>query len=729
MTTIRQHDRSDCGAACLAGIATHYGKPLSVAHVRMLAGTNAVGTTLTDLHRAACKLGFQAEAVGGDYIGLSQAPLPAIVHVDHADTGAHFMVVTRTGKRTVTLLDPADGRRHRWPLERFNAYWSGAALLLLPGPAFLVDDGAPIPSIRRRIAQLLLPYRRRLAHAFLLALLVTVLAMAGALFVGLLTDRIVPLGETDSLHRIGLLFVLILLLQVAASAVRKSITLYTARLLDGRLLRSYITHLLALPQSVFNSMQPGELLSRIGDAILIRRLVNDLLIQSGVPALSLVAVLFVSLVRHPLLAIWLLLSIGAYAGVYALANAFHRVVQRRVLVSEAALDARFTETFGAIHTVKQLGSERLHGTRLDAHTHDFLTAAHTAGRVSIWAEEATSLLAQGFSLALLWGGGTLVLKGGLSLGELLAFYTLSGYFSAAAAQLMPLARHVQEARIAAERFFDLWDIPATDPPGATRFTPEDIFPIVLGDVHFTYRDRIETLRGLSLTLARGTLTVIRGASGSGKSTLISLLLRQYAPSTGRIHLGIHPLELIDRETLHRYITVVPQHTRLIDDTFAANICLGETPNPEKLETLCNELGLLPLLGTWPQGLDTPIGPDGCLLSGGQRQLVALARALYRQPRLLLLDEATAALDNATEGRVHRLLLRRKAAGMTILWISHNANSLPLADAVYQLEDGKLTSQTDRSPHLSICNPLATETLPDLQVSDRLAQTNGGAEHA
>jgi len=712
MTTIRQHDRSDCGAACLAGIATHYGKSLSVAHVRLLAGTDATGTTLSDLHRAALKLGFQAESVVGDFAGLSQSPLPAIVHLDHADTGAHFVVIVRLGKRTVTLLDPADGRRHRWPVERFNSYWSGAALLLLPGPTFLADDLKPAPTIRRRIVQLLLPYRRRLARALLLALLVTVLAMAGALFVGLLTDRIIPFGKTDSLHRMGVLFVLILLLQVAASAVRKSITLHTARLLDSRLLRSYITHLLQLPQSVFNSMQPGELLSRMGDALLIRRLVNDLLIQSGVPALSLVAVLLIALVRHPLLAIWLLLSIGVYAGIYALANTFHRTVQHRLLISEAALDARFTETFAAIHTVKQLGSERLHRTRLDAHTHDFLSAAHTAGRVGLWAEEATSLLAQGFSLALLWGGGTLVLNGGLSLGELLAFYTLSGYFSTAAAQLMPLARHVQEARIAAERLFDLWDIPATDPPGATRFTPEDIFPVVLDDVHFTYRDRVETLRGISLTLARGTLTVIRGASGSGKSTLISLLLRQYVPTTGHIHLGIHPLELIDRETLHRHIAVVPQHTQLIDDSFAANICLGETPNPDKLETLCNELGLLPLIGTWPKGLDTPIGSDGCLLSGGQRQLVALARALYRQPKLLLLDEATAALDPATEARVHRLLMRRKATGMTILWICHKENSLPFADVVYQLEDGRLLPSTYRT------TGTAATAIPDHGVAAR-----------
>ena len=712
MTTIRQHDSSDCGAACVAGIATHYGKPLSVAHIRVLAGTEATGTTLADLQHTALKLGFQAETVCGDYSGLTQSPLPAIVHLNHADTGAHFVVVTRAGRRTVTVLDPADGRRHRWPLARFQAYWSGAALLVLPGPAFLVDESEATPTFWRRMFQLLLPYRRYLVKAAALALLATALAMGGALFVGILTDHIVPEGQTDVLHRMGLVFAFIMLLQVAASGLRKSITLRASRLIDGRLLRTYSKHLLQLPQTVFNSMQPGELLSRMGDAVLIRRLVNDLLIQSGVPALSLFAVLSVALFHHPALAWWLMLSIIAYTGVYGLSAALHRILQRRLLVADAALDARFTETFGAISTIKQQGDERLHAFRLDTCIHDFLTATFRSGRASLWTEEITSLFAQGFSLALLWGGGARVLGGELSLGELVAFYTISGYFSAAAAQLLPLAQHVQEARVAAERLFGLLDIPVAHAPGTTRFEPDDIFPVVVDDVSFSYGRGAETLRGISMALSPGTITLIRGASGSGKSTLFALLLGQYRPTTGRIQLGIHPLELVAKDTLHRHVTIVSQRIQLFDDTLVANICLGDTPHLERLEALCNELGLLPLIHSLPQQLDTPLGPDGCLLSGGQRQLVALARALYRQPKLLLLDEATSALDAATEARIHRLLLRCKDKGMAILWVSHGRSSLPLADTVYQLDNGILVPFTDRSVPMGT----AATAMPDHGVA-------------
>ncbi len=716
MKTIRQHDRNDCGAACLAGIASHYGKPLTVAHVKLLAGTSGSGTNLADLRHAALRLGFQAEAVSGDIAGLSRSPLPAIVHLDHVETGSHFVVLVRMDSRTASVLDPADGRRYRWPIARLTAYWSGAALLLLPGPGFLVDGSNPA-SIRRRIFQLLLPYRRPFAKAFMLALAASALALAGACFVWIFTDRILPENRLENLHTVGALFALALSLQVAMSAIRKHVTLRTARLIDNRLLRGYYRHIVGLAQSVHNQLQPGELLSRMGDAMHIRRFVNDLLIQSGVPMLALATVLFAALASRPVLGLWLLASVAGHAAIYALFSALYGPIQRKLMARDAALDAQFTETLGAIATVKQLGLERLHGHKLDARIHDFLESGHTSGRLGLWSEEATSLLAKGFSLALLWAGGASVLGGGLTLGELLAFYTLGGHFSAAAAQLMPLAGHAQEARIAAERMYALLDLPTATRAGATQLQPERILPVVAKGIHFAYRRGAEVLHDLSMDITRGTITVIRGDSGSGKSTLFALLLRQYPVTAGRIHLGIHPLELVSMETLSRQIAIVPQRVQLFDDTLAANICPWATPDPKRLATLCHELGLFDLVDSLPLQLDTPIGPDGCLLSGGQRQLVAMARALYREPQLLLLDEATSALDAESESRVHRVLLRERDRGTAVVWASHRERSERIADRVWLLHAGRLTVQNNRPPyHPTIPHGNAATVLPNPGVA-------------
>src|SRR5690606_27544454 len=163
---------------------------VSVAQVRLLLGTDAEGSTLGELHDAALRMGFQAVAVSGDYAGLRRASLPAIVHLDHADTGEHFVVLCRAGKRRVVVMDPAEGRRRHWHRDTFCRYWSGMALLLLPGTTFKQAE-AP-PDIWRQFACLLYPVRRALLTAITCSVAATLLAMAGALFVQLLADRILP---------------------------------------------------------------------------------------------------------------------------------------------------------------------------------------------------------------------------------------------------------------------------------------------------------------------------------------------------------------------------------------------------------------------------------------------------------------------------------------------------------------------------------------------------------
>ncbi|MBK1442584.1 peptidase domain-containing ABC transporter [Parapedobacter sp. ISTM3] len=711
MKTIRQHDESDCGAACLAAIAAHYGKPLSIAHIRLLAGTDSTGSTLNGLREAALRIGFQAEAVQGDYAGIQKATLPAIVHLSHSDTGDHFVVLAQAGKRHSTVLDPADGRRHRWPAATFSSYWSGAALLLLPGAEFY-GHASHTASFWLRCWRLLRPLKAQLGHTLLLAIAATLLAMGGALFVKWFTDDIIPHGYKAALHYTGLLFMLVIVLQAAASTGRRLLTLRTARAIDTCLLTIYCGHLLRLPRIFFNQMQTGELLSRMGDAVKIRQFINDMLLQLGVPVGLLIAIMLLWSVRQPQLGLLLLAMLILHVAVYTFGHTAHRRLQRKLMEADAALDSQFTETFQAVATVKQLGLGKLHAHKLEARIHDLLHAAHASGRMSSWVDEATSLLAQGLSLAILWAGGLAVLQGPLSLGELLAFYTLSGYFSGAAAQLMPITKHLQEAQVAAGRLYAILELPPDTMAGATLLYPDTILPVRMEAVCFGYHRKAAVLQDLSVAFHRGEITIIQGSSGSGKSTLLSLLLQQYPLSDGRISFGIHPAALIHPEALHRLVAVVPQHTQLFNDTLAANVCAGLQRDTALLEGLCNELGLLPCIASWPMGFDTPLGPDGCLLSGGQRQLVALARALYRQPQLLLLDEATASLDDQAEALVHSALLRRKTQGMAIVLVSHRRSSRILADRLLQLHMGRLTAiPTDRLPYPQHPPRIAAQVVP------------------
>src|SRR5690606_2169178 len=525
MKTIRQHDRNDCGAACLAAIASHYGQAVSVAQVRLLLGVDAKGSTLGELHDAALRMGFQAAAVSGDYAGLRRATLPVVVHLDHADTGQHFVVLCRAGRRRVVVMDPAEGHRRRWHRKAFCRYWSGTALLLLPGTTF--EQAEAPPGIWRQVIRLLYPVRRAVFTAIACSVAATLLAMAGALFVQLLTDRVMPSGSAPFLHRLGAVFAFLLLVQVAARLGQRLLTLHTGRLLDARLLRSYCHHLLQLPIRFVQRWPTGELLSRMGDAVKIRQLVNDGLIQLTIPLILLLGTLLLLATAQPRLGIVLLIVVPLHIGVYLAAHALHRGIQRRLMAADAALDSQFTETFQAIGTVRQLGLERHHGHRLDAGIARLLHENHASGRTTVLTDEATHLLVQAFSLFLLWAGGSLVLQGGITLGALLAYYTLSGYFSTALTQLMPLAKHVQEARIAADRLYSLLTLPPDKAPGATLLHPGEALPIRVNDVYFACRPGRPVLQGVSFTLLPGCITVVTGPSGSGKSTLLALLLKEH----------------------------------------------------------------------------------------------------------------------------------------------------------------------------------------------------------
>jgi len=706
MKPIRQHDQSDCGAACLAMIASHYGKHLSVAHVRLLIGTDSSGSSLAALHHAALRLGFQCAAVSGNYDALQQCILPVVVHLNHHDTGEHFIILEQIGAKQVKIIDPADGQRHRWPKARFCTYWGGAALLLLPGGDFI-----PAKTPRRnwqRLWPYLYPHRGLLAKALFLAMAATLLAIGSALFVQLLTDIVVPRQNRSLLWQLSALFGTLLLVQVAISYIKQLFTLKSGRTLDARLLNSYCRHLLDLPHAFFQHMQSGELLSRMGDVMKIRYLVNDLLIQLGVPLIVVLFTLMLLVGGHPQLGYLLLISIPLHVGIYLLGHRLHQHIQRRVMEADAALDQQFTESFQAIATIKQLGLSVLHATKLEARIHQFLQANYASGSSTLFIEQATTLLVQAFSLAILGLGGAAVLQGQVSLGELLAFYTLSGYFSSALAQLMPLTKHVQEARIAADRLFSILELPAAQPTAATLLRPSTLFPVHLQQVCFHYRQESPVLRQVSLSIQAGELVVIRGSSGIGKSTLLSIISGQFVPHDGQVYLNGHPIHLIHPDSLQQWVAVVPQHIELFNDTLAANIYLDRPADANHLAAILRELGMLSWAESLAEGFDTPIGPNGCRLSGGQRQRLALARALYREPQLLLLDEATAALDAESEQLIHRALLARKQRGMAQVWISHSTRSVALADQIWQLQAGQLVLETNRTPYDNANQPLPAE---------------------
>jgi ATP-binding cassette subfamily B protein len=323
-----------------------------------------------------------------------------------------------------------------------------------------------------------------------------------------------------------------------------------------------------------------------------------------------------------------------------------------------------------------------------------LRSVHASALTAIVAGAGTELLARLAAVALLWVGAGLVLGGNLTPGELMSCYALLAYLTAPLGRLVAMNRTAQDALIAAERLFEIMDLEREDERPSLDPDPASL----LGDLRFEqlsarYGGRPRVLHDVTFSVPRGRVTAVVGESGSGKSTLAALAQRIYPADGGRVRLGEHDVAHLGLPALRRAVGVVPQRADLFTGTLLENIALGEpTPDPRRVGSVCQLLGLTELVASLPHGLQTQLGEQGASLSGGQRQRVAIARALYRHPAVLILDEATAALDSIAERQVQHAVRAIAREGCAVLVIAHRLSTIVDADTIVVLDAGRVVEQ-------------------------------------
>lgn len=687
--TIKQHDRSDCGAACLASIAGHYRLGLPIARVRQLANTSQKGTNLLCLINAANQLGFTAQGVRADEEALSEVSLPAIAHVVLNETSHHYIVVYAVKKRSIRCMDPATGRMKNWPKKEFMAAWSGVLLLVAPGNDFQIADHRI--SIAQRCFQLVKPHRSTLIQALFGAVIYTILGLSTAVFLQKITDFVLVSGNGQMLNLLSLGMLAILALALYLGAMKSVLVLRSGQLIDANLILGYYKHLLKLPQRFFDNMRTGEIISRVGDAIKIRSFINDVAINLLVNIFIIVFSFCLMFTYYWKLAMALLVIIPLYACIYGISNYLNRKRERVLMERAADLESQLVESVNNIRTIKQLNIEAHANQQTEQRFVSMLDATYHSGLNAIFTSVTSEGISRLFTILLLWAGAHLVIGGKITTGELFGFYALVGYFTGPARSLIGMNRKIQHALIAADRLFEIVDLVTEDGEETNiAMTPELLGNINFHNVHFAYEPGREVFQGLDLKLPVGQVTAVVGESGSGKSTIASLVQKLYPPNAGQITLGSIDLKHIDHSSLRRHIGVVPQQVDLFAGNILENIALGDPiPDLKKVIDICKELGLLTFIEKLPKGFQTYVGENGMSLSGGQRQRVALARALYQDPSLIILDEATAALDAVSEQFVQQAVQRLRNEGKTILVIAHRLSTIMDADQILVMENGKV----------------------------------------
>ena len=689
--TIKQHDITDCGAACLASISAYHKLNVPIARIRQYASTDKKGTNVLGMIEAADKLGFSAKGVKGPFESLFKIPTPAIAHVVVKEALHHFVVIYRATDKYIEVMDPADGKMHKLPHAEFKEQWTGILILLAPNEDFAA--GNEKISVAKRFWHLIMPHKTIMVQALVGALIYTVLGLSTSIYVQKIVDHVLVDGNTNLLNLLGVVMVVLLLLQMFIGATKSVFTLKTGQKIDAQLILGYYKHLLKLPQQFFDTMRVGEIISRVNDAVKIRAFINDVSVSLLVNVLMVIFAFTVMFAYYWKLALIMALVIPFYALIYWAANRFNRGNQRKLMESAADLESQLVESLNSVGTIKRFGLESFANTKTETRFIKLLKQIYHSGWAGIHFGQVTEFVSRLFTIILLWVGSGFVLDRIITPGELLSFYALIGYFTGPVSSLIGMNVTIQEALIAADRLFELMDLEREEAENKVDLAPEMLGDIRFSNVGFRYGSRAEVFERLNLTVPHGKVTAIVGESGSGKSTLMSLLQNLYRINAGNILIGQYDLNYVSYESLRRLVSVVPQHIDLFAGNVIENVAVGDTqPDMERIVSICQSLGIMDFIESLPQGFGTYLGENGASLSGGQKQRLAIARALYKQPEVLILDEATSSLDSASEAYVQNALNLLQEQGKTVIIIAHRLSTVCQADKICVLEKGHLIEE-------------------------------------
>ena len=683
---VKQRDITDCGAACLASIAAHYNLSMPVARIRQLAGTDKKGTNVLGLVEAAGKMGFLAKGVRGEWDSLFKIPKPAIAHVIVKEVLHHYVVLVKTTDKYIEIMDPGDGAIHKLEHEEFKKQWTGVLVLITPGEKFEIKNEKV--STQVRFWNLIRPNKSILLQSLTGALVFSVLGLATSIYVGKLVDNVLPGGNLSLLNLLGMAMVVIIALRLLLNFFQTIFILKTGQRIDATLILGYYQHLLKLPQTFFDNMRTGEIISRIGDAVKIRVFVNEVSINFILNIFILIVSFALMFTFFWKLAIIMLIVIPLYILIYIISDRLNRKVQRKVMEKAADLEAQLVESLNSAGTIKRFGLEDFSNLKTETRFVSLLETIYKSGLNSIFTSSSTSLVSQLITILVLWFGAGYAIGSQITPGELLSFYSVVGYFTGPVTSLIGFNRTLQDARIAADRLFEIFDLETEDEENKIELNPEMVDDIHFENVKFRYGTRVEVFDSLSLILKKGEITAVAGESGSGKSTLVSLLQNLYPLQGGHIRIGRYDLRHITNHSLRRIVSVVPQRIDLFSGNVVDNIAVGDfNPDMTRVIEVCDKLGMTKFIEQLPNGFNTYLGENGATLSGGQQQRIAIARALYRNPEILILDEATSSLDSVAETFVQNTLRILREESRTVIVIAHRLSTIHMAQRVIMLEKG------------------------------------------
>ena len=678
-----QLDQSDCGVACLMSLIKLNGGTNSIEKLRELSGTTKQGTTMLGLYQVANKIGFTAEGCEADIQALIDHKQPLILHVVIQEQLQHYVVCYEYDNEKGFLIgDPAKGVYYL-SVEELDKIWISKSCLTLEVNEHFVKAETEKHSQKKWFLALLKEDYKLLWISVLLGVFVAGLGLAMSLFSQKLIDDILPSNNIKKLvSGIGLLTVL-LLARVGIGALREFFLLQQSKDFNNRINTNFFSSLLQLPKPFFDTRKIGELVARLNDTQRVQRVIKML-------ASSLVIDILVSIISMVFLFMysWKIglisfLSVPIYFYIIYRNNKKIINSQKEVMQSYAFNESNYINTIQGIATIKNDNKLDFFNKTNEVVFANFQDKIFNLGKINITLSWQSGLASVFFLIGILVYTSIQVFNKEIKLGELMAILGIVSSIMPSIANLALISIPINEAKIAFDRMYEFASIEKEKEEGIPIL---EINSIAIENLSFRFAGRSELFTNINLNIKKGKFTAIVGESGSGKSTLGQILQRFYNFENGAIILNNQlKLNEIQLKSYRDLIGVIPQEITVFNGNVIDNILLGNTDSPENIIQFLTYYGFDVYFNQLPQGLATILGEEGINLSGGQKQIIALARVLYKKPQFLILDEATSAMDRNTENFTMNLFKKIKP-NCAIFFISHRLNALKnIADIIYVLD--------------------------------------------
>lgn len=728
---IQQHDEKDCGAACLAMISEYYGAKYTITKFRELIKVDNQGASIYGIVKGAAAIGLNADALEGNTEELLQGikdnevSFPFIARIINELGFEHFIVVydIDTEKNTVKTGDPGKFKITVMPLKIFKEQWQEQIITFEKNEEFRrinEKKGSFSKFFKYIFAQ-----KKILALLFVLSLIVSFVNILGSVVFKYVVEDATASAVSEEIedadaeaieaknmykgeskftmviesieNKLGMIFanlktvcisvICLYVLRLLINILRGYMLAMTAKRVDVPLTLGYYEHLLDLPAGFYGSRKTGEYMSRFNDTGKIRDALSSATLTIMLDTIMTIACGAVLFFINGILLLITMIIMVIYAIIMFSFKKPIKNINHEIMEQEAQVTSYLKESIDGIETIKAYSYEEKSKSKTGKLYNIFANKNVKAAFIYNIQENLISTCESIGIVILLWCGAWLCIKNVISIADLMMFYYLIGYFLSPVKNLINLQPELQTAMVAAERLNDILDV---ETENNTKKNINSLSgDIIIENIDFRYGNRDLVLDGLSMIFKKGQKTAIIGESGCGKTTIAKLLMAFYEPESGSITINNESIYSYSPESIRNRIAYISQNIFLFSDSIYNNLRMeNDKISDEKIEEICNLCHADEFINNLPVGYETIIEENGNNLSGGQKQLLAIARALLKDPDILIFDEATSHLDTLTEKSIKEaidLLCKDK----TCIFIAHRLKTIRSCDQIYVMDNGKI----------------------------------------